>query len=329
MFEYIPFVLSAEDLIDRGIKKSKKKYVMDKNPEYQKKKTIIARTESFGMFIIDSLHRYVHEFPSIDQLPLFYQEFLQIHIDIDLLKKSLGAVNWAESVCKKILVGQMKTLKKSKNVDFLMLKQKEIYGRISSVLYQIGENLEVLKKTQIIIKELPQIQNIPTIVLAGYPNVGKSSLLRCLSRATPEIAQYPFTTKEIHVGHMEKKEKFDIKRFQILDTPGLLDRPTEKRNEIERIAIAALTHLADVIIFIMDPSETCGYSIKEQENLLQYIKKIFTDVDLIIVGCKADIKQSEKPYLSISCKNGAGIKNLKDLLFSSYFKKSKDAESNE
>jgi nucleolar GTP-binding protein len=84
--------------------------------------------------------------------------------------------------------------------------------------------------------------------------VGKSSLLRCLSSAKPEIAQYPFTTKEIHVGHIEKTEKYITKRFQIIDTPGLLDRPLSKRNEIEKQAIAALTHLADLIVFVLDVS---------------------------------------------------------------------------
>jgi len=319
MFETVPFIHTADNLIDQAIRRSKKKYITDRNSMYQKKKTIIARTDSFGTIIVDSLHRYVHEFPSIDQLPLFYQEFLQIHIDINMLKKSLGAVQWAETISKRILASQTSSLKKSKNIDFLIQKQKEIYGRISSVVKQISENLDVLIKTQKIIKALPHLSDIPTIVLAGYPNVGKSSLLRCLSKATPEIAQYPFTTKEIHVGHMEKKEKFHIRRFQIIDTPGLLDRPFEQRNDIERLAIAALTHLADVIIFLMDPSGTCGYSIAEQQHLLDYIQTEFTDVEILIIDCKADIPHVKTTNLPISCTKNEGIKELQDMLFTSYY----------
>lgn len=319
MFETLPYIHAADDLIDLAIRRSKKKQIMDRNALYQKKKTIIARTESFGSVIIDALHRYVHQFPSIDNLPLFYQEFLQIHIDINLLKKSLGAVQWAEKTCQTILNGQMRSLKKSKNPDFLVQKQKEIYGRISSVVHQVSENLDVLMKTEKIIKGLPHIQEIPTIVLAGYPNVGKSSLLRCMSKATPEVAQYPFTTKEIHVGHMEKKEKFNLKRFQIIDTPGLLDRPFEKRNDIERLAVAALTHLADVIVFLRDPSETCGYSLTEQEHLLSYIKETFSDVDIIIIDCKSDLLNKPTENLMVSCTKNQGIQELNDLLFDSYY----------
>jgi len=329
MFESVPYIHTADDLIDRAIRRSKKKQIVDRSPLYQKKKTIIARTESFGTVIIDALHRYVHEFPSIDHLPLFYQDFLQIHIDINMLKKSLGAVQWAETISKKILSSQMNSLKKSKNVDFLTQKQKEIYGRISSVVHQISENLDILIQTQNIIKALPHIQDIPTIVLAGYPNVGKSSLLQCLSKATPEIAQYPFTTKEIHIGHMERKERYNIKQFQIIDTPGLFDRPFEKRNDIERLAIAALTHLADVIVFLNDPSETCGYSILKQEHLLDYIQTEFSDVDILIVDCKADIFKVKNNHLSISCTTKEGIQELQDILFSEYYPKEEKNESAE
>jgi len=42
-----------------------------------------------------------------------------------------------------------------------------------------------------------------TVVVAGYPNVGKSSFIRLVSTAEPEIAAYPFTTKGVIVGHRD------------------------------------------------------------------------------------------------------------------------------
>ena len=318
--EKIPIILYAEKLIDKAFKKTKKIQKEDRDAFYKKKKTIIAKTESFSTIIIDTLERYVKEFPSINNLPEFYQEILQIKIDVNKLKKALGAVDWARKTCKMIYTGQSGSLRKSKNIEFMMQKQKEIQGRITSVLKQIDKELKLLAEAQLYLNKLPDIHDMPTVVIAGYPNVGKSSLLRCLSSAKPEIAQYPFTTKQIFVGHIERKEKYILKRFQIIDTPGLLDRPLEKRNKIEQQAIAALRYLADIIIFVLDPTETCGYSLKDQKHLLSDLKKMFKESVFIIVENKSDIKKSRSKNIKISSENKENIDKLIDEIFQSYSK---------
>ena len=323
MFEKIPVVLSAEDLLDRSFKKAKKIRITDRDAFYRKKKTIIAKTESFYKSIITTLEKYVKQFPSIENLPLFYQEIIDIKISIDKLKKSLGGIDWARKTCQRIYSKQVKSLKKSKNIDFLKQKQQEIYGRISSIVKQIDKELCTLSEAGKIMKKFPEIQDIPTVVIAGYPNVGKSSLLRCISSAKPQIAQYPFTTKEIHVGHIKKTERYINKCLQIIDTPGLLDRPLSERNDIEKQAVAALTHLADIIIFMLDPSETSGYSLKDQENLLVQIKKIFKDSSFIIVENKADLKKTRSKNLKVSCETNEGIDAVMKQLFSQYKPKQK------
>jgi nucleolar GTP-binding protein len=155
-----------------------------------------------------------------------------------------------------------------------------------------------------------------TVVIAGYPNVGKSSLIRQLSAAKPEVAQYPFTTKQIYVGHMEKTVRYEKKQYQIIDTPGLLDRPLSERNNIEKQAIAALRHLADLIVFIFDPSETSGYPMSEQTLLLENIKKLFCDVPFIIVENKVDVKNIGSANRKISCITGEGIEELRQEILS-------------
>jgi len=315
MFRKIPIILTADQLLDQAIRKTKKIKIHDRDARFKTKKTIIARTDSFVTIITSKLEVYVKKFPSIEQLPKFYQEIIDIKIDTDKLKKSLGAVDWARKTCMMIYSKQGRSLKKTGNIDFLKQKQKEIYGRISSVLYQIDENLKFLANAQNIMKKFPSIQDVPTIVIAGYPNVGKSSLLRLLTSAKPQIAIYPFTTKQIHVGHIKRKEKFTTKTYQIIDTPGLLDRPLSKRNNIERQAIAALSYLADLTVFIFDPSETCGYSIKNQRNMLSQIKKLFSDVTLLVVENKVDLKKTNSSHLKISCKNGDGIDKLTSEIF--------------
>jgi len=310
MFRKIPVILSADQLLDLSIRRTKKINIPDRDIRFQTKKTIIARTDSFVDIITSKLESYVKKFPSIEQLPKFYQEIIDIKIDTDKLKKSLGAVDWARKTCQLIYSKQGRSLKKTGNIDFLKQKQKEIYGRISSVLHQIDENLIFLANAQNIMRKFPTILDIPTIVIAGYPNVGKSSLLKHLSSAKPEIATYPFTTKQVIVGHIKIKEKFTTKTYQIIDTPGLLDRPLSKRNDIEKQAIAALTHLADIIVFIIDPSETCGYSLDNQYNMLNQIKKLFEDVSIVVVENKVDLKKTDSSEFKISCENKEGLDQL-------------------
>ena len=315
MFKKIPVIFTAEQLLDHAIRKTKKIQIHDRDRHFKIKKTIIARTDSFATDVISNLEKYVKEFPSIEQLPLFYQEIIDIKIDTNKLKKSLGAVDWAKKTCMMIYSKQGRSLKKTGKLVFLKQKQKEIYGRISSVLYQIDENLMLLANAQNIMKDFPEIHDVPTIVIAGYPNVGKSSLLRCLSSAKPKIARYPFTTKEIHIGHLEKTVKYVKKQYQLIDTPGLLDRSLSKRNKIEKQAIAALTHLADVIVFMLDPSETCGYTLEDQKHLLSQIKNLFHDTPIIVVDNKIDLNKTRSLYLKISCTKMEGISELKELIF--------------
>ena len=310
MFRKLPVVQTAEEIIDRALKKTNKVQITDRNALYRKKKTIIAKTESFSDTVISTLEKYVKNFPSINNLSPFYQELIDIKISVDKLKKALGAIDWARKTSQMIYTKQSRSLKKSGNIDFLIKKQQEIYGRISSVVRQINKELGVLIDAQKILRKFPDIQDTPTVVIAGYPNVGKSSLLRCLSSAKPQIAQYPFTTKEIYVGHIKKEEKYITTKIQIIDTPGLLDRPITKKNDIEKQAVAALTHLADIIIFLIDPTETCGYSLDDQMHLLDQLRNMFVDSSFIIVENKSDVNKADSKNLKISCETKEGIDSL-------------------
>ena len=193
------------------------------------------------------------------------------------------------------------------------------YGRLSSILNQISKDLAFLDDARRYLRKAPVIDpEKPTIVIAGAPNVGKSLLVGKISSAKPKIASYPFTTKGISVGHFEVKGI----SFQVIDTPGLLDREMEKRNEMELKGILALRHLANVIVFILDPSEYCGYTMDSQANILSDIKARFSNTRIIEVENKSDIMQTDSENLKISAQEGEGIKELRDLAVSLALKNS-------
>jgi nucleolar GTP-binding protein len=181
------------------------------------------------------------------------------------------------------------------------------YGRASSIIAQVANNLEFLNSARNTLKKLPKIDpEVTTIVVAGYPNVGKSLLVKQISSAKPAVAKYPFTTKQLNIGHII----IGNEKIQIIDTPGILDRSPEKRNKIERQAIMALRYLANLIVFILDPSEHCGYTIDEQKRLLAEISELFSDVKILEIENKVDLFKSTTDRLKISAIDDQGQDKL-------------------
>ncbi|KAG3109203.1 hypothetical protein PI124_g18247 [Phytophthora idaei] len=106
-----------------------------------------------------------------------------------------------------------------------------------------------------VLRGLPHVDlDKPIFAFVGAPNVGKSSLVRALSTASPEVANYPFTTRGITMGHIFEEGI----SYQIADTPGLIFRPDETRNAIEKLAMAMMEKTQASIGFVFDPTGSSG-----------------------------------------------------------------------
>ncbi len=131
--------------------------------------------------------------------------------------------------------------------------------------------------------------NTRTLLMCGLPNVGKSSFMNKITRANVDVQPYAFTTKSLFVGHTD----YRYLRWQVIDTPGILDHPLEQRNTIEMQAITALAHLTCSVLYFMDISEQCGFTIEQQCNLFRSIQPLFANKQLLIVINKIDIQPWE------------------------------------
>ncbi len=165
--------------------------------------------------------------------------------------------------------------------------RKEGCGRILSLVRRMRRQLELLRRIrEEVIKTHVIAEGLPVAVVAGIPSAGKSTLVRKLSTAEPEVADYPFTTKTIIVGKVAYREL----RFYLVDTPGLLERPIEKLNEIERKALAALMTLPDIIVFLFDPTAGSYVDVDGQLSLYRSVRRLAEErgVDVIPVVNKID-----------------------------------------
>lgn len=300
----IPTIMTSDELLERAFSRGHKIEKEGSVPFDTAKKTDLAKISAIGDMTVTTLLKYVRAFPRLEKKEEFLPELIDVIIGQDELKKSLSALTWAAERCSQLQRKYTLGVRKAHNIDTVEKYRKEFYGRFASVLKQIDKDLKFVSRARDEFRKLPTIDpEILTVVIAGYPNVGKSQLVERVSTAKPIIAAYPFTTKGIIIGHFQD----GWRSYQIIDTPGLLDRDLEERNAIELQAILALKYLADVIVFMIDPSETCGYSMEKQLHLLASVKNSFGEVPFILVDNKVDLIRTDSENIKISALTGEGV----------------------
>ena len=171
-----------------------------------------------------------------------------------------------------------------------------------------------------------ELKVLADVGLLGYPNAGKSTLVRAVSAAKPKVADYPFTTLAPSLGVV----RIDYGRsFVIADIPGLIEGAAEGAGlghqflrHLQRTKL--IVHLIDIAPFdaIVDP-------VKEARALVAELKKydpalhakprwlVFNKVDLLDKKeADARIKDAlrrlrwTKPWFAISGINGGGTPEL-------------------
>jgi nucleolar GTP-binding protein len=229
----------------------------------------------------------ITNFPKLDDIHPFYGDLINILYDKDHYKMALGYLHKAKNICEKITNDYLKLLKYADSLYRCKQLKVAALGRMATTLKKLNSSLNYLEEIRKHLGRLPSIDpNTRTLILTGFPNVGKSSFMNKITYAGSEVQPYPFTTQSLFAGHTYYK---NIK-WQVIDTPGILDRPLEERNTIEMQAITALAHLEACILYFIDISEVCGYSINEQIKLFTSIKPLFKNKPLVIVLNKTDLK---------------------------------------
>lgn len=235
----------------------------------------------------DKLSAIIDEFPRLDDIHPFYGDLLHVLYNKDHYKLALGQVNTARNLISKIAKDYVRLLKYGDSLYRCKCLKVAALGRMCTVIKRISPSLAYLEQVRQHMARLPSIDpNTRTMLICGCPNVGKSSFMNKITRADVDVQPYAFTTKSLFVGHTDYK----YLRYQVIDTPGILDRPFEDRNIIEMCSITALAHLRAAVLFFLDISGACGYTIAQQQALFNQIKSLFMNKPLIIVCNKTDLQ---------------------------------------
>jgi len=259
----------------------------------------------------EKLSMILAEFPKLEDIHPFYADLINVLYDKDHYKLALGQINTARHLIDNVAKDYVRLLKFGDSLYRCKQLKRAALGRMATVMRRQNQSLQYLEQVRQHLSRLPTIDpNTRTLLITGFPNVGKSSFINKITRADVEVQPYAFTTKSLYVGHTDYK----YLRWQVVDTPGILDHPLEDRNTIEMQAITALAHLRSAVLYFLDPSEQCGNTLEQQKSLFDSIRPLFNNKPLVVVSNKMDVlkrsvftPEKEEIFKAIEAETGREI----------------------
>jgi GTP-binding protein len=171
-----------------------------------------------------------------------------------------------------------------------------------------------------------ELKLVAHVSLVGLPNAGKSSLISIISKAKPEIAPYPFTTRTPVLGIVKKGERSLV----VGDVPGLI----EGAHEGKGLGLTFLRHIerSKVITVVLDAAGVDGISPMDayetvMHELSEYSPSLLEKPRILVLN-KIDLlssedleeitrqfKDKETTIIATSAATGAGTEQFVDTIF--------------
>lgn len=284
----IPQIDTPAVILDNALARGAKRGRMVKKPKETHMKVMVGeleRLKEIRSALVTVLTRLHDSFPSFDHLSEFTRAVFALDLDPGRVKRALAAISGTVGTIETLTREHTTRMRASHTTEAIVAVRSAYIGRISSVAKRLGEPLAILKHGRDVFRDLPTVDDeLFTVAIAGFPNVGKSTLLSKLTPAKPEIKPYAFTTKGLNAGSFE----YRYNRIQVIDTPGTLDR--ENPNSIEVKAELTLRYLAKCIVYVFDPTEMT-YPIEQQRAL--YKKTLDLDKPVLVYISKTDIAKED------------------------------------
>jgi len=211
---------------------------------------------------------------------------------------------------------------KHKGTDHL---KADLRKKIAKLTQSVDKKTATQRASMVIQKE-----GAAQVLVLGQPNAGKSQLVATLTKASPPVADYPFTTQTATPGMME----FENIQIQLVDTPPLVADSTQPWLPPNLTRADALLVVVDLIDDPLDQMETIArelvkmridigiVQVDEEQSAALRRKKA------LIIGNKIDLDEARQnyevlqelyqdtlPVMAISASKGAGLEELKLRIF--------------
>mmetsp|Transcript_43372 Transcript_43372/g.140687 ORF Transcript_43372/g.140687 Transcript_43372/m.140687 type:complete len:292 (-) Transcript_43372:374-1249(-) len=190
-FKKIETVPTAKDFIDVILSKTQRKTPTVVHPGYN-----IVRIRQFYMRKVKYTHMNYHDkltqiltdFPRLDDIHPFYADLVNVLYDRDHFKLALGQLNLAKQLIDRVGRDYVKLLKYGDSLYRCKSLKRAALGRMCTVMKRQKGALEYLEQVRQHMMRLPAIDPATrTIIIAGYPNVGKSSFMNRVTRANVDV----------------------------------------------------------------------------------------------------------------------------------------------
>ena len=211
---------------------------------------------------------------------------------------------------------------KHKGTDHL---RAELRGRIAKLTQQAAKKSGARRASLMIEKE-----GAAQVALVGLPNAGKSQIVAAITKASPPVADYPFTTHKALPGMME----FENIKMQLIDTPPLAPQSIE-------FWLPPMLRKAEALLVIIDlnadPLEQMQAIAKQLKKMRILIGEGDTELDpdytvwrqkALVVGSKSDLDTDGRnfaklkqrygerfPLIAISATGGEGLEELRGKIY--------------
>ncbi|XP_065188079.1 GTPase Obg-like [Sycon ciliatum] len=136
-----------------------------------------------------------------------------------------------------------------------------------------------------------EMKCIADVGLVGFPNAGKSSFLRAVSKARPKVAAYPFTTLHPHIGMVEFPDE-ELMSIPVADIPGLIEGAHENKG----LGHSFLKHIerCSSLLYVIDTSMGLEFAKTQYDKLvfeLEMYKEGLSKHPSAVIASKMDISE--------------------------------------